>query len=48
MTTPADILHRLMALAPHLHPSVSHRAQWEAFLRDVRAADIPSDKETPK
>lgn len=28
---------RLLALAPHLWPSVSHRAEWERLLRDVNA-----------
>lgn len=32
-----DLLTRLLALAPHLWPSVSHRAEWERLLRDVNA-----------
>ena len=31
------ILDRLLALAPHLWPSVSHRAEWERLLRDIKA-----------
>ena len=32
-----SIRDRLLALAPHLWPSVSHRAEWERLLRDLKA-----------
>lgn len=32
-----SILDRLLALAPHLWPSVSHRAEWDQLLRDIKA-----------
>lgn len=32
-----DILTRLLALAPHLHPSIARAAEWNQLLRDVKA-----------
>lgn len=31
------LLTRLLALAPHLWPSVSRTAEWQQLLRDVKA-----------
>ena len=31
-----DLLLRLLAFEPHLWPSVSRKAAWEQFMRDVK------------
>ena len=33
----ADLLTRLLALAPHLPPSISRAAEWDQLLRDIKA-----------
>lgn len=32
-----DLRARILAIAPHLWPSVSHRAEWDQLLRDIKA-----------
>lgn len=32
-----SIRDRLLALAPHLHPSISRAAEWDQLLRDLKA-----------
>lgn len=32
-----DLLTRLLALAPHLHPSIARAAEWDRLLRDIKA-----------
>lgn len=31
-----SIRDRLLALAPHLHPSISRAAEWDQLLRDIK------------
>ena len=32
-----SIRDRLLALAPHLHPSIARAAEWDRLLRDLKA-----------
>ena len=32
-----SIRDRLLALAPHLHPSIARAAEWNQLLRDLKA-----------